>query len=148
MAGKFESLEKCLEKNVPEDELKEVKRILYGNPCRLVVIMYHLSCTMHGIYTTKELGKFMSLNCSLNSKLEFSQEVIEEANAKKVELAGYKIHAGPEQLRKPRIVRIGAVQNKIVLSTTAPVAEQVNCAVINADVSLYWPFLGASVFSH
>jgi hypothetical protein len=42
MAGKFESLEKCLEKNVPEDELKEVKRILYGNPCRLVVIMYHL----------------------------------------------------------------------------------------------------------
>ncbi len=34
MAGKFESVEKCLEKHVPEDELKEVKRILYGKPCR------------------------------------------------------------------------------------------------------------------
>lgn len=34
MAGKFESVEQCLEKNVPEDELKELKRILYGNPCR------------------------------------------------------------------------------------------------------------------
>jgi hypothetical protein len=34
MEGKFESLEKCLEKNLPEDELKEVKRILYGKPCR------------------------------------------------------------------------------------------------------------------
>ena len=91
MAGKFESLEKSLEKNVPEDELNEVKRILYGKPC---------------------------------SKLEFSREIIEEASAKKVELAGYKINASPEQLRKPRIIRIGAVQNKIVSSTTAPVAEQ------------------------
>ena len=59
------------------------------------------------------------------SNLEFSQDVSEEANAKNVELAGYKIHASPEELRKPRIVRIGAVQNKIVLPTTAPVAEQV-----------------------
>jgi hypothetical protein len=33
MAGKFESVEKCLEKHVPKDELKEVKRILYGKPC-------------------------------------------------------------------------------------------------------------------
>jgi beta-ureidopropionase len=69
---------------------------------------------------------------SLESELEFSQDVTEEANAKKVDLAGYKIHAGPEQLRQPRIVRIGAVQNKIVLSTTAPVAEQVSCVhVVN-----------------
>jgi hypothetical protein len=66
---------------------------------------------------------------SLESELEFSQDVTEEANAKKVDLAGYKIHAGPEQLRQPRIVRIGAVQNKIVLSTTAPVAEQVSSSV-------------------
>ena len=42
MAGKFESVETCLEKNVPEDELKEVKRILFGKACRLeLVIMYH-----------------------------------------------------------------------------------------------------------
>ncbi|CAL4111368.1 unnamed protein product, partial [Meganyctiphanes norvegica] len=35
MAGEFVSLESCLEKNIPEQELKEVKRILYGRelPC-------------------------------------------------------------------------------------------------------------------
>jgi hypothetical protein len=26
----FHGLEECLEKNIPEEELKEVKRILYG----------------------------------------------------------------------------------------------------------------------
>lgn len=62
------------------------------------------------------------------SKLEFPKEIVEEAANKKVELAGYKIHAGPEQLRKPRIVRIGAVQHKIILPTTAPIAEQVSGA--------------------
>ncbi|XP_076039633.1 beta-ureidopropionase pyd3 isoform X2 [Oratosquilla oratoria] len=30
MAGEFSSLEKCLEKHVPEQELKEVKRIMFG----------------------------------------------------------------------------------------------------------------------
>jgi beta-ureidopropionase len=74
-------------------------------------------------------------NYSVQSKLEFSQDITEESNAKKVELAGYKIHAGPEQLRKPRTVRIGAVQHKIVLSTTAPVAEQVN-GVVNSTQTL------------
>ena len=59
--------------------------------------------------------------------MEFSQDIIEEAKSKDIELAGYKICAGLEQLRKPRIVRIGAIQNKIILPTTAPIAEQVNC---------------------
>ena len=85
-------------------------------------------------FKTVILSEMISYVCNyyLESKLEFSREIIEEANIKKVELAGYKISASPEQLRKPRIVRIGAVQNKIVLSTTAPVVEQVNCAVNNA----------------
>lgn len=34
MAEGFESLDKCLEKHIPAEELKEVKRILYGNPAR------------------------------------------------------------------------------------------------------------------
>lgn len=42
------------------------------------------------------------------------------------ELAGYKFDVQEEQLRKPRIVRIGAVQNKIVLPTSTPLANQVN----------------------
>ena len=52
MGGKFESVEACLEKNVPEDELKELKRVLYGKACRLGpdVYTYVPLCTrkMHG----------------------------------------------------------------------------------------------------
>ncbi|XP_041456699.1 beta-ureidopropionase-like [Lytechinus variegatus] len=40
------------------------------------------------------------------------------------EVKGYQIGAGQEQLRSPRLVRIGLIQNKIVLPTTAPVKEQ------------------------
>ena len=47
-----------------------------------------------------------------------------KAIAKKLDfdLVGYKINAQKEELRHPRIVRIGAVQNAIKASTTAPVA--------------------------
>ncbi len=47
-----------------------------------------------------------------------------KAIAKKLDfdLVGYKIHAQKEELRHPRIVRIGAVQNAIKAPTTAPVA--------------------------
>ena len=38
------------------------------------------------------------------------------------DLVGYKINAQKEELRHPRIVRIGAVQNAIKAPTTAPVA--------------------------
>ena len=40
------------------------------------------------------------------------------------EIAGYKIPAANEELRPPRIVRIGAVQSTIKAPTTAPVAQQ------------------------
>ncbi|ROT62833.1 putative beta-ureidopropionase-like [Penaeus vannamei] len=38
MAGQFASVEECLEKNVPEQELKEVKRILYGKELPTITI--------------------------------------------------------------------------------------------------------------
>lgn len=49
-----------------------------------------------------------------------------KAIAKKLdfEIAGYKIPAAKEELRPPRIVRIGAVQSTIKAPTTAPVAQQ------------------------
>lgn len=53
-------------------------------------------------------------------------EALNLAEEKDFELAGYKFAAQEEQLRKPRIVRIGAVQNKIVLPTSAPLANQVS----------------------
>ncbi|XP_054852458.1 beta-ureidopropionase [Eublepharis macularius] len=41
------------------------------------------------------------------------------------ELLGYGFQAEPEQLRQPRVVRVGLIQNKIPLPTSALVAEQV-----------------------
>lgn len=41
------------------------------------------------------------------------------------ELRGFGFEAAPEQLRQPHIVRVGLVQNKIVLPTDSPVSDQV-----------------------
>ncbi|EDO37352.1 predicted protein [Nematostella vectensis] len=91
MAAEFESLNKTLEKNLPAEDLKEVKRILYGNP------VSDLSLPAAAV--------------SVAAELDF-------------ELAGYKIDAAAEELRQPRLVRIGAVQNKIVEPTNMPIAKQ------------------------
>jgi beta-ureidopropionase len=44
---------------------------------------------------------------------------------KNFDLQGYGIDGTVEQTRLRRLVRIGAIQNQIVLPTTAPVKEQV-----------------------
>lgn len=58
------------------------------------------------------------------SKLQFSGEPVDHARNHDFELKGYKVAADSEELRPPRIVRVGLVQNKIVLPTTEPVAAQ------------------------
>jgi beta-ureidopropionase len=40
------------------------------------------------------------------------------------EVAGHVFEAAPESLRPPRIVRVGLIQNKIVLPTTADIKDQ------------------------
>jgi len=40
------------------------------------------------------------------------------------EIKGYRFTAREEQTRKRRIVRVGAIQNSIVLPTTAPIEKQ------------------------
>nr|XP_056715585.1 beta-ureidopropionase [Euleptes europaea] len=47
------------------------------------------------------------------------------AGERNFDLLGYGFQAEPEQLRQPRVVRVGLIQNKIPLPTDAPVAEQV-----------------------
>uniref|UniRef100_A0A4W4FHM7 Beta-ureidopropionase n=1 Tax=Electrophorus electricus TaxID=8005 RepID=A0A4W4FHM7_ELEEL len=91
-AGAIETLEKTLETFIPDAELKEVKRILYG----------------------KEL-----------KKLILPQKVVEAAQEREFDLQGYVFEAAPEQLRTPRIVRVGLIQNKIILPTDAPVLNQI-----------------------
>ncbi|XP_018412891.1 PREDICTED: beta-ureidopropionase isoform X2 [Nanorana parkeri] len=63
----------------------------------------------------KELRSLDLPCCALNA-----------ASQGKFELKGYLFEAAVEQLRRPRKVRVGLIQNKIQLPTTSPVAEQVN----------------------
>jgi beta-ureidopropionase len=57
--------------------------------------------------------------------LELPEKAKQLSSEKKFELKGYGIDAADEQLRGKRIVRIGAIQNQIVLPTDAPVMNQV-----------------------
>ncbi|XP_023221411.1 beta-ureidopropionase-like [Centruroides sculpturatus] len=88
---KMESLESILEKYLPEDELQEVNRLLYG-------------------------GKLKSLDIPSQAR-KISEE-------KDFDIKGYVFTAEPEELRAKRIVRVGVVQNSIVLPTTALISEQ------------------------
>ncbi|XP_065337766.1 beta-ureidopropionase [Cloeon dipterum] len=90
-SGEFQSLEECLEKHIPQPELAEVKRILFGKPVEAIEIPTAAAA----------LGK--------NGDFE---------------IKAYKINAAAEELRKPRTVRTGIIQHKILLPTTAPVKEQ------------------------
>lgn len=58
-------------------------------------------------------------------KIVFDSSVLEMAASANFQLAGYKMTAKAEEERKPRVVRIGAVQNQIVLPTDRPIFEQV-----------------------
>jgi len=46
--------------------------------------------------------------------------------ARNFDVEGYKILSKPEQLRATRIVRVGLVQNQIVLPTSDPIEAQRN----------------------
>lgn len=77
-------------------------------------------------------------------KLDLPREAFEAASREDFELQGYAFEAAEEQLRRPRIVHVGLVQNRIPLPANAPVAEQVQTllTIINTQTGL-WPALGA-----
>ncbi|XP_073485334.1 beta-ureidopropionase [Aquarana catesbeiana] len=59
-------------------------------------------------------------------KLDLPSSAVNAASQENFEIKGYVFEAALEQLRRPRTVRVGLIQNKIQLPTTSPVAEQVN----------------------
>uniref|UniRef100_A0A8C1YWM0 Ureidopropionase, beta n=1 Tax=Cyprinus carpio TaxID=7962 RepID=A0A8C1YWM0_CYPCA len=73
-----------------------------------------LRCTYIRVLFGKEL-----------KKLNLPQSAIDAAVEQDFDLKGYVFEASPEQLRPPRTVHVGLIQNKIVLPTDAPVLEQV-----------------------
>lgn len=58
-------------------------------------------------------------------KLELSKEAVALSESLDFDLQGYGMAAHEEQTRPPRTVRIGAIQNSIVLPTDAPILKQV-----------------------
>ena len=60
-------------------------------------------------------------------KLDLPTSAVEKARDRNFEIAGYVIDAPSESLRPPHVVRVGLIQNKIVLPTTDPVLKQVGC---------------------
>lgn len=80
---------------VPEDQLQAARRVLYGS-------------NAGGAVQALDLPGACSAAASEGG----------------FDLQAYRFTAAPEELRPPRIVRIGLVQNRIVLPTTSPFAEQ------------------------
>ncbi len=60
----------------------------------------------------------------LPEPLSIPKEVQQLADAQDFEVSAHKFHAATEQRRKPRIVRVGVIQNQIVASTSDPVEDQ------------------------
>lgn len=85
-----------LEQHIPADQLGEVKRVLYGS----------------------NMGKAVE-------RVEISADLESVASKGNFEIKHYKMGALAEQLRSPRVVRVGLIQNAIVKPTTASVKEQV-----------------------
>lgn len=84
-----------LQEYVPQDKLNEVKRVLHG-------------------YNQGKPVQPISL----------PQALLDSAKAGNFDVQGYVFTAAAEQLRPARVVRIGLVQNKIILPTTAPFGAQ------------------------
>jgi beta-ureidopropionase len=96
MSGKeIDNVDQILEEYLPADKLQEVKRILNG---------YNMGSAV--------------------KTLPIPRNVEVQANEGKFEVKAFQFGALPEQLRKPRIVRIGLIQHGIVKPTTAPIHEQ------------------------
>ena len=69
---------------------------------------------------------FRILYGDLPDTLPISDELQAYADQHDFEVAAYKFHAAPEQRRKPRVVRVGVIQNQIVAPTDASIDDQFN----------------------
>ncbi|XP_060700076.1 beta-ureidopropionase isoform X2 [Hemiscyllium ocellatum] len=58
-------------------------------------------------------------------KLDLPKSALTASLEKDFQLKGFGFEAATEQLRQPRVVRVGLIQNKILLPTDSPVSEQV-----------------------
>lgn len=57
-------------------------------------------------------------------EVALNPKTIERANSADVEVKHFRVNAEQEENRDPRRVKVAAIQNKIVLSTSEPVQKQ------------------------
>lgn len=57
-------------------------------------------------------------------ELKFNSKTLEEGNYNNFEVAGFRFDALKEEIRKPRIVKVGLIQHSIVLPTNSPITKQ------------------------
>ncbi|KAL3683722.1 hypothetical protein R1sor_001744 [Riccia sorocarpa] len=93
----YESVHRLLSDNLPPHLFQEVSRVLLG-------------------YNGGKAVETLALPASVTN----------EAQSANFDVLAYRFSAVPEQLRKPRIVRIGLIQNAIVLPTTDPYERQMS----------------------
>lgn len=91
----FPSLHHLLAAHLPSPVYKEVSRLLLG---------------LNGV--------------DLVASLPLPEHIVSEAKAGSFDLQAYSFKASTEQMRRPRVVRVGLVQNQIVLPTTASFLDQ------------------------
>jgi len=60
-----------------------------------------------------------------SEELDLSESIRSKADEDGYEVAGWRMRAQQEELRSPREVKIGLIQNKIVLPTDAPILDQI-----------------------
>ncbi|PRP76592.1 hypothetical protein PROFUN_15001 [Planoprotostelium fungivorum] len=86
---------KTLKEHLPEDKFKELEGVLYGYNCGSPV-----------------------------QSISIPQKLLLLAQSEDFDIQAYRFTAAKEQLREPRIVRLGLIQNSIHAKTTDPVATQ------------------------
>ena len=62
----------------------------------------------------------------LSNELAINEKAQEIANKNKFEIKSFNFTAENEDVRKPRIVKVGAIQNSIAAPTTDPISIQRN----------------------
>ncbi len=102
LPGGLGSVDEILTRYLPAPELAACRRILYGHNC----------------------GAPLQEDVLL-------PESLQAARGADFDLKGcFVFRAAPMQLRAPRVVRIAVIQNKIVLPTTAPYADQAKASAL------------------
>ena len=69
-------------------------------------------------------------------QLDISTDVLDLADKHDFEIRGYAFDAFTEDVRAPRKVKVGVIQNKMVLPTTATVLQQVSDVTLACNVPL------------